>query len=117
MNKNLLNIATVLLSFVVSSPVFAYYFSCYKPMRPVCADYELSHGKSQTCRNEINIYMQQVKNYQQCIADELDKQIEEKEKEIKKLQEEAQLAVLESSEESNQVIKNFNCQLGDKKDC
>ena len=80
-------------------------------------DYSFSQSETQSCRNEVNIYIQQMKNYQQCIADELDKQIEEKEKEIKKLQEEAQLAVLESSEESNQVVKNFNCQLGDQKDC
>lgn len=116
-NHYVLNTAVVaLLLSLVSTSGWAY-FQCYKPYRPTCVDYSFSQSETQSCRNEVNIYIQQMKNYQQCISDELDKQVEEKDKEIKKLHEEAQLKVLESSEEANQVIKNFNCHLGDKKDC
>lgn len=86
--------AFVLLAFLAySTSASAEYLNCMKPSPPMCIDQfgGFDEWSFQQCRNEVEFFVQQMQQFQQCVIYE-----------VERLHADAQ-------QETNRVVERFNC--------
>ena len=84
-----LSIATLIVGFVFASDADASLY-CSEPTEPSCISM-LAISRDEfsfdTCRSEVESYLDEVRDYQQCLRDEIN----------------------EKTDEANRVVEQFNC--------